>query len=464
MADAEKETQRMSKQISRRNFVASSLTAGAALTFLSGSSLRAAQSPGNKIVLAVAGVRSGKPGSSGRGIELINKFAALPGVEFKYVIDVDRRYLAPAAAIVEKKQGVAPKTETDFRRVLEDKDVDALLVATPDHWHAPMATLAVKAGKHVYVEKPCSHNPREGEILVEVARKNNRLVQMGSQRRSIANVQQMVKEIHEGVIGNVFLAQCFYSRRRQPIGFGKKVSPPAELDWNLWQGPAPRTDYRDNLLPYNWHWFWRWGTGEALNNGTHLLDVARWALGVTFPTKASSFGGRWHDVGLDDWETPDTQEIQLEFGSGRGISWFGRSCSTFGTPGYKANGIVFFGNKGMIDYDGSGSYIVYDLDNKPVKTVGGTDGKKKTDLGNSADPGLDDTHAQNFLESIRGNAKLNAPISEGYCSTLLGQLGNIAQRTGRSLKIDPAKGHILGDSEADKLWAREYEPGWEPTV
>jgi len=404
------------------------------------------------------------PGSSGRGIELINKFAALPGVEFKYVIDVDRRYLAPAAAIVEKKQGVAPKTETDFRRVLEDKDVDALLVATPDHWHAPMATLAAKAGKHVYVEKPCSHNPREGEILVEVARKNNRLVQMGSQRRSIANVQQMVKEIHEGVIGNVFLAQCFYSRRRQPIGFGKKVSPPAELDWNLWQGPAPRTDYRDNLLPYNWHWFWRWGTGEALNNGTHLLDVARWALGVTFPTKASSFGGRWHDVGLDDWETPDTQEIQLEFGSGRGISWFGRSCSTFGTPGYKANGIVFFGNKGMIDYDGSGSYIVYDLDNKPVKTVGGTDGKKKTDLGNSADPGLDDTHAQNFLESIRGNAKLNAPISEGYCSTLLGQLGNIAQRTGRSLKIDPATGHILGDSEADKLWAREYEPGWEPTV
>ena len=454
----------MSKQISRRGFVASSLTAGAALTLLSGRALRAAQAPGNKVVLAVAGVRSGKPGSSGRGIELINKFAALPGVEFKYVVDVDRRYLAPAASIVEKKQGVAPKTETDFRRVLEDKDVDALLIATPDHWHAPMATLAAKAGKHVYVEKPCSHNPREGEILVEVARKNNRLVQMGSQRRSIANVQQMVKEIHEGVIGNVFLAQCFYSRRRQPIGFGKKVAPPAELDWNLWQGPAPRTDYRDNLLPYNWHWFWRWGTGEALNNGTHLLDVARWALGVTFPTKASSFGGRWHDVGLDDWEAPDTQEIQLEFGPGRGISWFGRSCSTFGAPGYKANGIVFFGNKGMIDYDGSGTYIVYDLDNKPVKTVGGTAGKKKTDLGNSADPGLDDTHAQNFLESIRGNAKLNAPINEGFCSTLLGQLGNIAQRTGRSLKVDPATGHIIGDSEADKLWTREYEPGWEPTV
>lgn len=454
----------MSNPISRRHFVASALTAGTALTFLSGSPLRAAQSPGNKIVLAVAGVRTGSPGSSGRGIELINKFAALPGVEFKYVIDVDRRFLEPAAAITEKLQGRAPKTETDFRRVLEDKDVDALLITTPDHWHAPMATLAAKAGKHVYVEKPCSHNPHEGEILVEVAKKNNRLVQMGSQRRSIANVQQMVKEIHEGVIGNVFLAQCFYSRRRKPLGFGKIIAPPAELDWDLWQGPAPRTDYRDNLHPYNWHWFWRWGTGEALNNGVHLLDVARWALDVKFPIRANSFGGRWHDVGLDDWEAPDTQEIQLEFAGGRGISWFGRSCSNFGTPGYKANGIIFFGNKGMIDYDGSGSYIVYDLDNKPVKTVGGAVGKKKTDLANSADPGLDDTHAQNFIESIRGNAKLTAPIDGGHCSTLLAQLGNIAQRTGRSLKTDPANGHILDDPEASKLWTREYAPGWEPTV
>jgi predicted dehydrogenase len=457
----------MNTRISRRHFVASSLSAGAALA-LSPAALRAASAPGNKIVLAVAGVRTGQPGSSGRGVELIQKFTALPGVEFKYVIDVDRRHLAPAAAIAEAKQGFAPKTETDFRRVLEDKEVDALLITTPDHWHAPMATLAAKAGKHVYVEKPCSHNPREGEILVEVARRTSRLVQMGSQRRSIGNVQQMVKEMREGLIGNVFLAQCFYSRRRQPIGFGKKVAPPAELDWDLWQGPAPRTDYRDNLHPYNWHWFWRWGTGEALNNGVHLLDVARWALGVTHPTRAHSLGGRWHDVGLDDWEAPDTQEIQLEFAGGRGISWFGRSCSTFGAPGYKANGILFFGSKGQIDYDGSGSYTVYGLDNKPVKTVGGTvagtAGKKKSDLANSADPGLDDNHAQNFIETIRGNAKLTAPIDEGHCSTLLAQLGNISQRVGRSVRVDPATGRILDDAEAMKFWTREYEPGWEPTV
>ena len=231
----------------------------------------------------------------------------------------------------------------------------------------------------------------------------------------------------------------------------------------MWQGPAPRTAYRDNIAPYNWHWFWRWGTGEALNNGVHLLDVARWAMQVTFPTKVSSFGGRWHDVGLDDWEAPDTQEIQLTFGNGRGITWFGRSCSTYGKPGYKDMGIVFYGSKGTIDYDGGGSYVVYDLDNKPVKTVG-EDPTKKSNLTNGADPGLNDHHALNFIESIRGNAKLNAPIEQGYNSTLLAQLGNIAQRTGHVLQTDPSNGHIIGDPEAAKLWSREYEPGWEPTV
>ena len=446
----------MNPEISRRRFVGSSLSAGAALALMTRESARAAEKPGNKIVLGVAGIYS-------RGLDLIGKFAALPGVEIKYVIDVDRRYLPKAVDVATKAQGHAPQTETDFRRVLEDKDVDALVIATPDHWHAPMATLAAKAGKHVYVEKPCSHNPREGEILVEVAKNSGKLVQMGSQRRSIGNVQQLVREIHEGAIGNLFLAQCFYSRRRAPIGFGKEMPPPAELDWDLWQGPAPRTAYRSNVAPYNWHWFWRWGTGEALNNGVHLLDVARWAMGVTYPTKASSFGGRWHDVGLDDWEAPDTQEIQLEFGPGKGISWFGRSCSTYGAPGYKANGIVFYGSKGTIDYDGGGSYSVYDLDNKLIRTVGG-EGEKKTNLANSADPGLDDRHAENFINAIRGTAQLTAPIEQGHQSTLLAQLGNIAQRSGRALKIDPTNGHILDDPEAAKLWTRDYEPGWEPTV
>lgn len=446
----------MNPDLSRRRFVSSSLTAGAALAFLPRDAARAQAAASNKVVVAVAGIHS-------RGLELISKFSQVPGVELRYVIDVDSRYLPKAVDSGTKAFGKAPEAAADFRKVLEDKDVDALIIATPDHWHAPMATLAAKAGKHVYVEKPCSHNPREGEILVEAAQKTGKLVQMGSQRRSIANVQQMSREIREGIIGNVYLAQCFYSRRREPIGFGKPGAPPSGLDWDLWQGPAPRTAYRDNVHPYNWHWFWQWGTGEALNNGVHLLDVARWAMGVTYPTKASSFGGRWHDVGLDDWEAPDTQEIQLEFGPGKGISWFGRSCSTYGAPGYKANGIIFQGSKGTIDYDGSGTYSVYDLDNKLIKTVGG-EGDKKVNLANSADPGLNDTHAQNFIDAIRGSAKLNAPIDQGHQSTLLAQLGNIAQRTGRALKIDPVNGHILDDPDAMKLWSRDYEPGWEPTV
>ncbi len=446
----------MKSAISRRQFLRSSLATSAAVSLLPTAIARAADAASNRVVLAVAGIHA-------RGKELISKFAELPGVSVKYVVDVDQRYLPDAVKLTQKVLGKPAQTETDFRRVLEDKDVDALVIATPDHWHAPMAILAAKAGKHVYVEKPCSHNPREGEILVEVARTSKRLVQMGNQRRSTGNVQKLVQEIHDGVIGRLFLAQCFYSRRRSPIGFGKTVTAPSELDWDLWQGPAPRTAYRDNVHPYNWHWFWTWGTGEALNNGVHLLDVARWAMGVTYPTKVTSFGGRWQDVGLDDWETPDTQEIQLEFGPGRGISWFGRSCSTYGSPGYKANGIVFFGNKGTIDYDGSGSYTVYDLDNKPLKTVG-EDPNRKSNLANSLDPGLNDTHAQNFIEAIRGNTKLNSPIAEGHCSTTLGHLGNIAQRVGRGLRTDPASGHILDDPEAAKLWTREYAPGWQPMV
>ncbi|MFZ4983819.1 MAG: Gfo/Idh/MocA family protein [Blastocatellia bacterium] len=450
----------MSNSITRRQFVASSIVSGASLTMATGSSLRA-QSASDKVVIAVAGVRMGEPGFSGRGPELIQKFAGVPGVEIRYVVDVDSRSLGPAAAFTEKKTGRLPKTETDFRRVLDDKDVNALLIATPDHWHAPMAILAAKAGKDVYLEKPCSHNPREGEMVVAAAAKYKRVIQMGNQRRSIGNVQQMIQELQGGVIGKVFLANCFYARRRQPIGFGKKIAPPSELNWDLWQGPAPRMAYRDNLHPYNWHWFWNWGTGEALNNGTHLLDVARWGLNVRLPKRVNSMGGRWHDVGLDDWECPDTQEIQLEFEGGQGITWFGRSTSTYGAPGYKSNGIIFLGSKGTIDYDGSVSYTVYDLNNKPVKKV---TSERRTDLANSGDPGLGDNHADNFIDTIRGKAKLNAPIAEGHISTLLAQLGNISHRVGRSLNTNPANGHIIGDSEAMKLWSREYEKGWEPKV
>jgi predicted dehydrogenase len=450
----------MDKLITRRQFVASSLAAGTVLALAPGRALGAVvSSPGKKVVLAIAGVRTGAPLDNGRGIGLIEEFAALPNVEFKYVIDVDKRSLATAAALTEKAQGRAPKMETDFRRALDDKDVDAFVIATPDHWHAPMAILGAKAGKHIYVEKPCSLAPHENEMMVDAAKKYKRLMQVGSQRRSIENVRRMVGEIQGGVIGNVFLAQCFYGRRRAPIGFGKRGLPPAELNWDLWQGPALRMPYRDNIHPYNWHWFWRWGSGEAGNNGVHLIDVARWAMNVSFPTKVSSFGGRWQNVGIDDWETPDTQELQFEFGPGRGLSWFGRSHSSFG----KSYGIIFFGSKGTLDYDGGGSYTVYDLDDKPVKKIEEADPGYRIPIIPPV-PRLNDHHVKNFIEAIRGDSKLNAPIKECFASTLLTQLGNIAHRTGHTLNINPANGHILGDAEAAKLWTAEYEPGWEPKV
>ena len=190
-----------------------------------------------------------------------------------------RNILAKFAAKTEQEMGTAPKTEKDFRKVLEKTDVDAITIATPDHWHAPMAMLALQAGKHVYVEKPCSHNPAEGVMLVKAQEKYNKLVQMGTQQRSSPHTIEIVKKIHDGLIGRAYYAKCWYTNARKSIGVGKGAPVPATLDWDLWQGPAPRQPYKDNVQPYNWHWFHIWGTGETLNNGTHEVDVCRWALG-----------------------------------------------------------------------------------------------------------------------------------------------------------------------------------------
>lgn len=439
---------------SRRQFLQTSLVAGAGLAFAS-SHVLAATSPNKRVVVAIIGL-------GGRGPQLIANFVALPNVHIKYLVDVDTRNFAKAATSVQKKSKLEVKTETDFRRVLDDKEVDAVIIATPDHWHAPMAILALKAGKHVYVEKPLSHNPHEGELVVAAAKKYGKVATLGTQRRSIAVTNEMIREIHGGLIGDVYYAQCFYSNKRAPIGFGKKVPPPAELNWDLWQGPAPRTAYRDNLHPYNWHWFWHWGTGECLNNAVHFLDVARWAMKVDYPTKVNSFGGRWHHVGVDDWEAPDLQEVQLEFGGKKAITWLGRSTSQYG-PNHKTNGVIFYGSKGVIDHTTDGGYTLYDLDSKPVRSSFDANAKK-VDATNRRDPGLKDRHAANFVGAIRGEEKLTAPVENGHISTMLAHLGNIAQRTGNALKVDPSNGHIIGDAAAQKLWSRDYERGWEPTI
>lgn len=437
--------------MNRREFNKLSLLSGAGLAM---GSIFPDRSLGanSKVTVAVAGIRS-------RGKYLSRRFASIKNSRVKYVIDVDKRYLPDAAKVVEETQGTKPELIRDFRKALDDKDVDALVIATPEHWHAPMTLEAVKAGKSVYVEKPCSHNPAEGEMLVEAQNKYGKLIQMGNQRRSMRLAQQMIKEIHEGIIGKPYLGKTWYARKRGPIGKGKVVPVPDYLNWNLWQGPAPRTDYRDNVHPYNWHWFWRWGTGEVLNNGTHELDIARWALNVDYPTKVSSMGGRYHYPD-DDWEFYDTQFASMEFNDDKLITWEGISAFKLNSYG-ASRGAIIVGTEGRIDYLGN-KYKVFDLDGNLIREE--TKGKISGDQTDTTDPGLDDYHAENFINSIRGEDELTAPVDEARKSILLGHLANIANKTSSVLICDPANGHIKNNTEAQKLWSREYEPGWKPKV
>ncbi|TSD64097.1 Gfo/Idh/MocA family oxidoreductase [Inquilinus sp. KBS0705] len=440
----------------RRRFIQNmAVTAGSTFLF-SNSSLASGiytGSPNKKVVLGVMGVNS-------RGAFLAQKLAAIPDAEIGYICDVDSIAMARCIADIEKITGKKPIGITDIRQLLEKKDLDALVIAAPDHWHAPATILACQAGKHVYVEKPCSHNPNEGEMAIAASIKYNRLVQMGSQRRSFDNVQKMVQELHNGIIGRAYFARGWYVNNRKSIGIGKEAPVPQNLNYDLWQGYAPRRPYKDNLIHYNWHWHWNWGTGEALNNGTHEIDVMRWGLGVDFPEKVTSSGGRF--AFKDDWETPDTQTILVNFPNNTAISWEGRSCNGYNSEGV-GRGVVFYGINGTIYYGGGNGYQVYDAANKLVKEV---KDETSVDAGNKVSPTelLDLVHLQNFIKAIQGTEKINQPITEGHKSTLIPQLGNIAQRVGRVLNLDTANGHILHDNEAKKLWSRDYQPGWNLKV
>jgi predicted dehydrogenase len=385
-------------------------------------------------------------GMGGRGSNHLETFGAAPGVEIAYVCDVDERRAGQAADAAGRGGKKTAKAVGDFRRILDDKAVDALVVATCNHWHAPAAILACAAGKHVYVEKPCSHNPREGELLVEAARKHNRVVQMGNQRRSWPTIIEAIEQVRSGAIGRPYFAECFYGNTRPATGRGKEVPVPSGLDYELWQGPAPRRPYRDNIHPYKWHWFWHWGNGELGNNGVHMIDVARWGLGVDYPTRVTSSGGRYRYE--DDQETPDTHVVSFEFEDRKAITWEGRSCNPVRPGGAKAD-VVFYGETGALEITGGG-YTITDLKGKPVKKGSGRGG--------------DTVHVTNFLASARGEARPNSEIAEGHKSTLLCHLGNIAHRTGRSLRCDPKDGRILDDPQAMNLWSREYAKGWEPRV
>ena len=436
----------------RREFIRNTSFAAAGITFLN-FPVFGKNAPSNKVIVAVMGVNS-------RGAYLAECFAKLHNVEVAYICDVEDKAIANGLKPFENAAR-KPTVIKDIRELVKKKDFDALIIATPDHWHAPATILGVTNGKHVFVEKPCGHNPYEGELLVDLMNKYpKQLIQMGNQRRSFPTIIDAVQQVKDGIIGNAYFAKSWYANNRKSIGIGKKVPVPSTLDFELWQGPAPRRDYKDNLVHYNWHWFWHWGTAETCNNATHELDCSRWFLGVDFPTKVTSSGGRY--AFKDDWETPDTQVASFEFADGKAITWEGRSCNNFPMEG-SGRGFIIYGDKGTLVNDGNADYKIFDEKNKLVKEV-------KSDV--KADPtnpvsgsgNLDLYHFDNFIKAIRGETKITSPMDEGHKSILLCHLANIAQRTGRTLHCDPKNGHILNDAGAMNLWRREYEKGWEPKV
>jgi predicted dehydrogenase len=425
--------------MNRRRFLQeSSLAAGALASGLCFPALAKAKSPNERL-------RVGVIGCNNRGMNHIAGYLSVPNTEIAYICDVDSRALAKGIVAVEKKTGVKPAGITDLRKMLDDPNLDAVSIATPDHWHTPAAIFGCRAGKHVYLEKPGSHNARETELVVAAARKYKRVVQMGNQRRSWPWVIEAIHALHEGEIGNVYFARAWYTAHRDSIGCGKTVPIPDWLNFALWQGPAPERPFHDNILPYNWHWFWNWGTGELGNNGVHGLDVARWGLRVDTPQRITCAGNRYHFK--DDWETPDISIVTFDFGH-CGISWEGQSCDPRGFEG-ASFGVSFYGDKGSLVIAGD-DFFIYDLNCKIVRQVRG----KHDDV----------LHFANFAAGIREGQTLHSEIQDGQRSTLLCHLGNIAWRTGHTLNFDGKTGKILDDRKAAALWGREYRRGWEPKI
>lgn len=421
---------------SRRRFLYASSAAALAAS-LPGWKPRASAQPSG----ANSRVRVAVMGLNGRGMDHVRAFLALPNVEITAVCDVDERAMTKASALVEKSRGTAPAAIKDIRQLVESKAIDALSIAAPNHWHAPATLLACAAGKHVYVEKPCSHTPREGELMVRAARKFHRKVQMGNQRRSWTGLREAIAELHGGAIGKVTFARTWYNNQRPSIGRGKAVPVPAWLDYDLWQGPVEERPFRDNVVHYNWHWFWHWGNGELGNNGIHALDVARWGLRAGCPRQVTCGGGRYQFD--DDQETPDIYVTTFEL-EGQGASWESHSHHGRGFEG-SGFGITFYGDRGTFVISGN-SMKFYDLNNKLTREL--------PHRGNDLD------HYGNFVEAIRNDVPLHSEIEEGVLSTLWCHLGNIAWRTRQTLQLDPARQQLKNNDAARKLWASGYRKGW----
>ncbi|WP_117882337.1 Gfo/Idh/MocA family protein [Aureibaculum luteum] len=377
-------------------------------------------------------------------------------VELLYLCDVMKSQRDKAAEVVSKVVNNKFKLENDLRNIINDKKVDAIFMATPDHWHAPGACMAMRADKHVYLEKPCSHNPREGELLVAYQQKYGKMVQMGNQQRSSVQSQEIIKEIHNGIIGDVYEATAFYTSNRGPVPHQEKTNPPEGLDWELFQGPAPRREYTHDTWNYNWHWYgWDYGTAEMGNNATHELDIARWALDVKYPESVSVNAGKFHYKD-DGWEMYDTMEAEFKFSGNRTIKWDGQSRNGYQKFG-AGRGTIIYGSKGCVFID-RGGYKLFDNKGKLIKENINKGAEAGNTLGGGGD--ISTQHTLNFFDAIRGNAPLTSPIEQGVISQQLTHYANIASRIDNGFEVDETTGRIY-NREAMKLWSRTYEPGWE---
>ena len=424
-------------EINRRQFLGSSAANAAGMAAgmvgLAGATAAAKSSPGERVSLGVIGIR-------GQGKFLATSMAKFVDADIVAVCDVDESLLPIASKAIESNQGRAPRMEQDFRRLLDDRSIDAVVIAAPDHWHALMTIMACQAGKDVYVEKPISHNIIEGERMIEAARNYQRVVQTGIHQRSGSHFQSAVEFVRSGKLGRVNLAKAWTIHKRKPIGFKHDAKTPDGVDYEMWLGPAPKRAFNSNRFHYNWHWFWDYGTGEMGNWGVHMLDIARWGLGVELPTRVSASGGKFYFH--DDQQTPDTHLVQYDFSDKR-ITWEHRLWSSHGTEGRSA-AAAFYGDQGTLVVDRSG-WKVYDL--------------KETITSDSSEQAR--THHRNFIDCIKSRQTPTSDIEIGHFTSVMCHLGNISYRLGREIAFDPQQRNFGNDSEANILLGREYSKKWQ---
>lgn len=408
----------------------------------------ARSAPSDTVRIACVGVR-------GRGKNHIDAYTSLPNVELVALCDVDESVLNQRLKHVEDKGKKKPAAYTDLRKLLEDKSIDAISIATPNHNHTLQTVWGCQAGKDVYVEKPCSHNMFEAKQIVAAARKYNRMVQQGSQSRSSVALQNGVQKMREGMLGDVYMARGLCFKWRDTIGRAKPEPVPPGVHYDLWLGPAPEHAFTRNRFHYNWHWFWAYGNGDLGNQGIHEVDIARWGLGVRYPVKVAAIGG--HFMFDDDQETPNTLNCSFEFNDNgkRKMMVFevrhwmsnheagiGERVGRNGKKDSNTIGNLFYGSKGYMAIDGYTEY--------------------KTWMGRDQEPGAAEheggNHFLNFIEAVRSRKResLNAEIEEGAISTTLVHLANISYRLGRELHFDADSYSCVGDKEANEMFTRHY--------